>query len=90
MSDYDTFRDGSIPVPNTTHILLLRQYTARGNSGIWLESGLLDLDMATQRCRIAPLHTGDGSFNLREFHKEWVLVESDLNGNRTDLSLIHI
>lgn len=84
MSDYDTFRDGSIPVPNTTHILLLRQYTARGNSGIWLESGLLDLDMATQRCRIAPLHTGDGSFNLREFHKEWVLVESDLNGNRTD------
>ena len=84
MSDYDTFRDGSIPVPNTTHILLLRQYTARGNSGIWLESELLDLDMATQRCRIAPLHTGDGSFNLREFHKEWVLVESDLNGNRTD------
>ena len=40
--------------------------------------------MATQECRIAPLRTGDGSFRLREFYKEWVLVESCSNGNRTD------
>ena len=49
-----------------------------------MEPGLLDLNMATQECRIAPLRMGDGSFRLREFYKEWVLVESRSNGNRTD------
>ena len=61
MSGYETFYTGSSPVPNTTRLLLLHEYTVSNNSGIWLEPGLLDLDMATQRCRIAPLHhIGDG------------------------------
>ena len=84
MSGYDRFYNGCIPVPDTSRLLLLGEYTARSNSGIWMEPGLLDLDMATQRCRIAPLRMGDGSFRLRTFHKEWVLVESISNGNRTD------
>lgn len=84
MSGYDRFSSGCIPVPETTRLLLLGDYTARSSSGIWTEPGLLDLNMATQECRIAPLRTGDGSFRLREFYKEWVLVESCSNGNRTD------
>ena len=84
MSGYDRFYNGCIPVPDTSRLLLLGDYTARSNSGIWMEPGLLDLDMATQSCRIAPLRIGDGSFLLRVFYKEWVLVESRSNGNRTD------
>ena len=84
MSGYDRFSSGCIPVPETSRLLLLGGYTARSNSGIWMEPGLLDLNMATQECRIAPLRMGDGSFRLREFYKEWVLVESRSNGNRTD------
>ncbi|WP_368143466.1 Imm5 family immunity protein, partial [Bacteroides finegoldii] len=61
MFGYETFREGCIPVPDTARIILLHEYNARNNSGIWLEPGLLDLDMATRRCRIAPLHhIGDG------------------------------
>ena len=90
MSGYDRFSGGCIPVSETSRLLLLGDYMARSNSGIWTDSGLLDLNMATQECRIAPLRMGDGSFRLREFYKEWVLVESCSNGNRTDLSLIHI
>lgn len=84
MSGYDRFSSGCIPVPETSRLLLLGEYMARSNSGIWTEPGLLDLNMATQECRIAPLRMGDGSFRLREFYKEWVLVESRSNGNRTD------
>ena len=57
---------------------------ARSNSGIWTEPGLLDLNMATQECRIAPLRMGDGSFRLREFYKEWVLEVCRSYGHRTD------
>lgn len=84
MFGYDRFSSGCIPVPDTSRLLLLGEYTARSNSGIWTEPGLLDLNMVTQECRIAPLRMGDGSFRLREFYKEWVLVESRSNGNRTD------
>ena len=84
MSGYDRFSSGCIPVPETTRLLLLGDYMARSSSRIWTEPGLLDLNMATQECRIAPLRIGDGSFRLREFYKEWVLVESRSNGNRTD------
>lgn len=84
MSGHDRFDEGCIPVPDTSRLLLLGSYTARNCSGIWIEPGLLDLDMATQNCRIAPLRIGDGSFRLRVFYKEWVLVESQSNGNRTD------
>ena len=84
MSGYDRFSSGCIPVPETSRLLLLGEYMARSSSGIWMEPGLLDLNMATQECRIAPLRMGDGSFRLREFYKEWVLVESRSNGNRTD------
>lgn len=84
MSGYDRFSSGCIPVPETSRLLLLGDYTARSSNGIWMDSGLLDLNMATQECRIAPLRMGDGSFRLREFYKEWVLVESCSNGNRTD------
>ena len=84
MFGYDRFYHGCIPVPDTSRLLLLGDYTARSCSGIWTEPGMLDLDMATQSCRIAPLRMGDGSFRLREFYKEWVLVESCSNGNRTD------
>lgn len=84
MSGYDRFSGGCIPVSETSRLLLLGDYMARSNSGIWTDSGLLDLNMATQECRIAPLRMGDGSFRLREFYKEWVLVESCSNGNRTD------
>ena len=86
MFGYETFREGCIPVPDTARIILLHEYNARNNSGIWLEPGLLDLDMATRRCRIAPLHhIGDGLFGLHIFQEDWILVE----GN-SDLSLIHI
>jgi hypothetical protein len=75
MSGYETFYTGSSPVPNTTRLLLLHEYTVSNNSGIWLEPGLLDLDMATQRCRIAPLHhIGDGLFRLRIFYEDWILI----------------
>lgn len=87
MSGYETFYTGSSPVPNTTRLLLLHEYTVSNNSGIWLEPGLLDLDMATQRCRIAPLHhIGDGLFRLRIFYEDWILIEGDhyTNGNRSD------
>ncbi len=84
MSGYDRFSSGCIPVPETSRLLLLGEYMARSSSGIWMEPGLLDLNMATQECSIAPLRMGDGSFRLREFYKEWVLVESRSNGNRTD------
>lgn len=43
--------------------------------------------MATQRCRIAPLHhIGDGLFRLRIFYEDWILIEGDhyTNGNRSD------
>ena len=69
------------------YLLLLHEYTVSNNSGIWLEPGLLDLDMATQRCRIAPLHhIGDGLFRLRIFYEDWILIEGDhyTNGNRSD------
>ena len=65
MSGHDRFDEGCIPVPDTSRLLLLGSYTARSCSGIWIEPGLLDLDMATQNCRIAPLRIGDGSFRTR-------------------------
>ena len=51
-----------------------------------MEPGLLDLDMATRRCRIAPLHhIGDGLFGLHIFQEDWILVEGNSdNGNRSD------
>ena len=86
MFGYETFREGCIPVPDTARIILLHEYNARNNSGIWLEPGLLDLDMATRRCRIAPLHhIGDGLFGLHIFQEDWILVEGNSdNGNRSD------
>lgn len=86
MFGYETFREGCIPVPDTARIILLHEYNARNNSGIWLEPGLLDLDMATRRCRIAPLHhIGDGLFRLHIFQEDWILVEGNSdNGNRSD------
>lgn len=86
MYGYETLREGCIPVPDTTRIILLHEYNARNNSGIWLEPGLLDLDMATQRCRIAPLHhIGDGLFKLYIFLEDWILIKGDSdNGNRSD------
>ncbi len=73
MFGYETFREGCIPVPDTARIILLHEYNARNNSGIWLEPGLLDLDMATRRCRIAPLHhIGDGLFGLHIFQEDWI------------------
>ena len=86
MYGYETFREGCIPVPDTARIILLHEYNARNNSGIWLEPGLLDLDMATRRCRIAPLHhIGDGLFGLHIFQEDWILVEGNSdNGNRSD------
>lgn len=67
-------------------MISLHEYNARNNSGIWLEPGLLDLDMATRRCRIAPLHhIGDGLFRLHLFQEDWILVEGNSdNGNRSD------
>ena len=87
MFGYGTFCEGCIPVPDTTRVLMLHEYNARNNSGIWLEPGLLDLDMATRRCRVAPFHyIGAGLFRLRIFHGDWILVEgnSNNNGNRSD------
>ena len=70
MFGYETFREGCIPVPDTARMISLHEYNARNNSGIWLEPGLLDLDMATRRCRIAPLHhIGDGLFRLHLFQR---------------------
>ncbi len=86
MYGYETFREGCIPVPDTARMISLHEYNARNNSGIWLEPGLLDLDMATRRCRIAPLHhIGDGLFRLHLFQEDWILVEGNSdNGNRSD------
>ena len=39
MSGYDRFSGGCIPVSETSRLLLLGDYMARSNSGIWTDSG---------------------------------------------------
>lgn len=80
----NTFAQGTLPVPGTTRLLLLHSYnTGRGG----LEPALLDLDMATQQCRIAPLRgLGDGFPRLRAFTGDWALIEEtgDYGSHRFD------
>ena len=80
---WNAFGQGSLPVPGTTRMLLLHSYNVDGG----LEPALLDLDMTTRQCRIAPLKgMGYGFFRLSAFTGDWALIEQigDYGSHRFD------
>lgn len=61
----------AVPVPGTGRIYMIHAVSGRGR----MEECLLELDMDTGRCRIAPLPGMGEDLRLRWFCREWLLVQ---------------
>ena len=75
LDGYDHLSE-AVPVPGTGRITMIHAVSGKGR----MEECLLELDMDTGRCRIAPLPGMGEGLKLRWFTGDWLLVQ----GQRRD------
>ena len=75
LDGYDHLSE-AVPVPGTGRIYMIHAVSGKGR----VEECLLELDMDTGRCRIAPLPGMGEGLKLRWFTGDWLLVQG--NGER--------
>ena len=72
LDGYDHLSE-AVPVPGTGRITMIHAVSGKGR----MEECLLELDMDTGRCRIAPLPGMGEGLKLRWFTREWLLVQGN-------------
>ena len=72
LDGYDHLSE-AVPVPGTGRITMIHEVSGKGR----MEECLLELDMDTGRCRIAPLPGMGEGLKLRWFTGDWLLVQGN-------------
>ena len=72
LDGYDHLSE-AVPVPGTGRITMIHAVSGKGR----MEECLLELDMDTGRCRIAPLPGMGEGLKLRWFTEDWLLVQGN-------------
>ena len=72
LDGYDHLSE-AVPVPGTGRITMIHAVSGKGR----MEECLLELDMDTGRCRIAPLPGMGAGLKLRWFTGDWLLVQGN-------------
>ena len=72
LDGYDHLSE-AVPVPGTGRITMIHAVSGKGR----MEECLLELDMDTGRCRIAPLPGMGEGLKLRWFTGDWLLVQGN-------------
>ena len=72
LDGYDHLSE-AVPVPSTGRITMIHAVSGKGR----MEECLLELDMDTGRCRIAPLPGMGEGLKLRWFTGDWLLVQGN-------------
>ncbi|MEQ2615570.1 hypothetical protein AAAT94_00115, partial [Intestinimonas aquisgranensis] len=72
LDGYDHLSE-AVPVPGTGRIYMIHAVSGKGR----VEECLLELDMDTGRCRIAPLPGMGEGLKLRWFTGDWLLVQGN-------------